>query len=874
MSERMSKKLNVNIEIDSVSLDIRRGVKVWNVSGIGMDGDTLFYGNEISSSLTNNLVSAFRNELYLSDIYLKDIYINVETTDDAIESNWQSLLKKFQNTDKEKDAASSSKPKKSFLLDVESLELENLKYRNKTAFKEQIISLSKGKINLDSINIDSLHFFADDVQLINPEFIVRVDGKQKLSSGGSRDQDSAGVEVPNNRSFPWLKINRLDVRDGKILTKDEATKSGRNEIDYSNLKMDQLSLEASNIEFKDITNITASLENLSGILDDKLELEKTSFSKLSVSERKVELSDFTLKTPRTYLSMNNNLKFRSIEDFNNFNDKVYMDLEFKNSDFSIQEIEYLIPGMANSEIIRRNEGESIKLNGRLKGRVNNFNTTDLNLKVGDKILFDGKVRVRNITDPSTALINIEVDKLNTSITDLTKVIPNFRPPENFFKLGNIDFSGRFDGFVYNFVAFGKLNTALGNVNSDMQLDLTNGRNDAKYSGKIELLDFNLKKWSDNDDFEFVTLKTNVKNASGLVLNNAKADLDATLSSFSYKGHLYEDVVLNGVLEKNQFDGQIELRDRYADFDFDGIVTYENEVFNGDFKSKINKLELKKLNLSKEDFKIAGDLDLRIAGSNIDNLDGEAFASDLVLELNGRTTSLDSVYLVSSPDNSSNRLIRLESDLVNLTMDGKINFKTMKNDLNGLIFYQHPEWANYLKLERSIVTKNQNFNFDIEILESENMFAFLGQEELSLNGFKARGIADSEFGKFQISSVLDSASFKQYAIQDMDLDFLNLEKKSGLQIDANSVFINGNKYQGVDLDAALSEDGLLLVTANTGDLLDTLGSIEVSLDAKPVEDELVMHLKENNWYMLGTDWEIDKTNEIILGDKSLSVRNLL
>ena len=878
VSERLSERLDVNITVDSVSLDIQRGVKVWNISGIGMKGDTLFSGSEISSSLTNNLISAFRNELYLSDIYLKDIYVNVEQTDDDIESNWQSLLRKFQTTAEQNlNPDQTLESKKSLLLEIETIELQNLKYRNKTNSVEQIISLANGKITLDSINLDSLHFFADKVQLVNPVFIVNVDNiKSRLSNLQATETQKDQITINNESNpgqFPWLKINNLDLRDGTIKTKNEASKTGRNEIDYSNIQLEQLSLEASDIEFESLSNITAKLENLSGLLDQKLELEKTSFSQLVVSEKKIELSNFNLKTPKTYLNMSNTLKFRSLEDFKNFNDKVYLDLDFNNSDFSIEEIKYLLPGIAQSEILLNNSSESIKLNGQLKGRVNNFSTTDLNLKVGDKILFDGKVRVRNITDPSTALINIEVDRLITSISDLTKVIPNFRPPENFFKLGSIDFNGRFDGFVYNFVAFGELKTALGNANSDMQLDLSDGRNNAKYSGALELVNFNLKEWSGNQDFEFVNLKTNVKNGSGLVLSNAKADLDATLNSFSYKGHIYEDLVLNGVLEKNQFDGQIIMRDENANFDFDGIVTYENEIFNGDFKSKINRLDLKELNLSKKDFSISGDIDLRIAGNNIDNLDGEAFAKDLIFVLDGRETSLDSAYLISTPDKSFNRLIRLESDLVNLSMDGKINFKTMKNDLQGLIFDQHPEWSEYLGLQEGIVTKNQNFNFDVEILDSENIFAFLGQPDLSLNGFKARGLADSNQGKLQLSSVLDSASFKQFEVQDLALDFLNLKERSGLQVDATSLLINENSFKGVDLDAALAEDGILFVTANSGNLLDTLGQIDLTLDARPNGKELLMHLKENDWSMLGTNWTIDKSNEIVLGEKSLIINDL-
>ena len=875
MSEKFSEKLDINITVDSVSLSIKRGIKVWDIAGTDMKGDTLFSGSEISSSLSNNLMSVLRSELYLSDIYLKDIYVNVEESEEAIQSNWKTLLDKLNNTsDDTIDTTanqSSIDKQRSFLLEVQTVEFENLRYRNKNTRHEQLFSLQSGTVALDSINLDSLHFFVNEINFVNPSF--------ELSVTGDKMDKQVAAEIleeypEEKKQFPWIKINRLEVIDGLVKTKNEVKQTGRNEIDYNNLRLDNLHLQASEVNIKDKNDIFAVLDNLSAILDGKLELEKTSFSKLQVSEKAILLSDFELKTAKTILRTQNKLKFRSLDDFENFADKVFMDIEFEDSNFSINEINYLIPGLANSPIVLNNQNESIQLDGQLKGRVNNFSTNDLKLRIGDKVLFDGKVRVRNVTDPNAAMINIEVDRMETSMNNLTKVIPNFRPPENFYKLRDIQFNGRFDGFLYNFVAFGELNTALGRAVSDMQLDLTNGRDNAKYSGTLELVEFNLKEWSGNPDLELVNLKTNVKNGSGLVLNNAKADLDAVLNSFSYKGHVYEDLVLNGVLEKNRFDGQFELRDDYADLDFDGSFVFEDEVLNGDFVAKVNKLDLKKLNLSQDSIVVSGDIDMGLKGRNIDDFDGEAVVEDLVIELNGRKTELDSVYLISAPDNAGNRILNLESDLANLYVNGKISFQTLVKDLQGLIFYAQPEWSEYLGIQHIEPTENQNFNFDVQIKESQELFTFLGQPNLSINGLVAKGVADTKLQKLQIASTVDSLFYNNYAIEATQLSFLNFKKRTGLQIDFDHLYINNQKYNHVDLDASLNEESVLFVSAKSGDLLDTLGNIDVTIDARPQGKDLLIHFQENSWEMLGSKWTFDKNNEIILGDKSIYVNDLI
>ena len=875
MSDKFSEKLDINIQVDSVSLSIKRGVRVWNVSGIDMKGDTLFSGSEISSSLSNNLMSVLKSELYISDIYLKDIYINVEESDDDIQSNWKTLLDKL-NENNLSNPISSDDPadlvtesQKSFLLEVKTIDLVNLKYRNKTSSQEQIITLQKGKLTVDSISVDSLKFFLDDITFVKPKFELHVTGDKMLK------EVSESLDIETVESiFPRIKINKINVSEGEIKTFNLDKKTGRNEIDYKNLSLTNLKLSANSIEIKDKTDVSAVLENLSGILDNKLELENTSFSELKISEKSIILSDFELKTEKTILKTNNKLKFRSFDDFENFADKVFMDIEFDDSYFSIYEINYLIPGLANSPLIINNQNESIQLDGKFQGRVNNFSTNDLKLRVGNKIVFNGKVRARNITDPNAALINMEVEKLETSMADLTNVIPNFRPPENFYKLENIKFNGRFDGFIYNFVAFGELNTALGSAVSDMQLDLTSGRDNAKYSGTLELVDFNLREWSGNEDLEFINIKTNVKNGSGLVLNNARADLDGILSSFSYKGHTYEDLVVSGVLEKNRFDGQLDLNDQYADLDFDGSVVFNDDILNGDFVARVNNLDLKKLNLSKDSLVISGDIDFSLSGGSIDDFNGEAHVKDLNMELNGRKTHLDSVHLVSTPDKDGKRTLNLESDLANIYLNGQISFNTLGKDLQGLIFYSQPEWSEYLNIQNIEPSTNQNFTFDLHVIESQELLSFLGQPDLKINGLVAKGMADTRLQKLQIASTVDSLSYNEIAIKATELSLFNYKEKSGLQIDFDHLFINDQMFDNVDLDAALDSESVLFVSAKSGNLLDKYGNFDVTIDAKPRGKELVAHIKENSWEMLGTNWKFDVNNEIVLGDKSIYVKDLI
>jgi len=860
-TEELSERLNAQISIDSISFDVRRGVKIWDVTVLDAEGDTLVAGSEIASSLTNNLTSLWKNELFIEDIYLHNIYLNIEKNEPDLLTNWQQL---FANLNQ--DAQNDGKVSEPLLLSVKSLELDQVHLRHKTEFKERNIKLPKGSIHFESIDLDSLIFHVSKIEFNKPDILVVNQQKPTI-------QDSEETKEKTGKTIsPNIQIDKLLINEGYVRTVMDPVVRDQNQIDYANLDLKNLNLNVENLVLEN-GDIKAKLENLSGLLDDKLPLEQTSVSEFAITNRKIIVNDFVLRTKNTSIASTNSLKFKSFDDFQNFEDKVFMDVEFDNSVVSLKEIAYLIPGLSKSPLIQKNVNETIEIDGRIKGRVNNFTSQDLIIKVSDKIKFEGKLRVRNIVKPEEALIVIEVDKLNSSINNLTEVIPNFKPPTNFYKLGQVDFSGRFEGFIYNFVAYGQLGTALGAVKTDMQLDLTRGRDNAKYSGDIDLIEFDLAKWSDNPEFNKVSFSSSVKNGSGLTLNNAKAVLDAKIQQFSFRGHNYEDVFINGKLEKNQFDGEFHIDDPFVAMDFDGSFIFEDNLIKGDFNADIDKLDLYSLKISKDTVLLSGNVDVVLEGSNIDDFKGEANLDEVEITLGGRTTKLDSIYIMSSPETNNERVLLLESDLVNLIMEGKFNFTSMVDDAKTILVEEHPAWAEYLGLEHKGISDKQDFRFRLNIVDSENLFTFLGLPDLSISGLQTVGLANSIDKKMSVGLGLDSLSYKNYAVNNTELNLESNSLITNLNFETDAILVENRTIEKFDIDAVLEGD-VLKLEVDSGNLLDTLGYLDFAVNVEPVDKKLEIHFEENEWEMMGTQWSFDKNNKIVFGKEYIDVQNFL
>src|SRR5690606_33484433 len=120
-----------------------------------------------------------------------------------------------------------------------------------------------------------------------------------------------------------------------------------------------------------------------------------------------------------------------------------------------------------------------------------------------------------LTEKDEQFLHLELDRMKTNVKTLRKLIPGFTPPENFDRLGNLDFSGNFDGFFVDFVANGRLRTDIGTASMDVNMKLRDGRENALYSGDLRLSNFDLGIWSDNKDFGKISFGTTVKEGIGL-----------------------------------------------------------------------------------------------------------------------------------------------------------------------------------------------------------------------------------------------------------------------------------------------------------------------------------------------------------------------
>lgn len=874
------------IQISEVSFHPVKGAVVNDLLIKDYKQDTLLYAERFYSGLTDNLLSLFSNQLSLSQLTLENAQLNIHTAAGDSLSNLQRFAAHFTSSvgsHKQNPSRLRQKNTTPMQLDLDNISLDKIQL---TSYNENTTQSIIGEIATLSVEIEKLNLISKELSISTFELnepslaFTRVSsnplvtqGKAALTeqrSDGSIDED----DIPQN----WtVSIDAFNLSDGDFKSKMKSNivyNNPHKHIDYNDFEISKV-----NLEFQDLETIldrSAALKSfkLSGRVDKDNKSYAFAWDEMRMDGEEGSIDGMSINAGSSAVETDVIMIYDKLENFSKFADKVFVNLNFKRSNIAFKDIAYFLPRLSNTPTIDKNINKVVSLSGLIKGRLNNFSSKEINLTIPDEVQFSGAVRIKDITDVDKAFLSIRTERLTTSISKLTKIIPGFNPPSNYYKLGEIDYSGTFSGFTYDFVANGELKSSLGQAILDTRLDLKPGRANAKYSGQIDLLNFDLKTWTDNAEFGYVTATSTVKNGRGLLIDYLSADLNASLTQFDYRGYSYSNIELVGAFNENQFDGDFSIDDGNIDLNFDGLVNVKDGKITTELSAFADKLDLKKLNLSDEEFVIQGAFDLNLTGTRLEDLQGTAQIGSVSLNYRGKLYHFDTINLTNSVDINGSRMLDLASDYINLQVDGVFNPTNLPYYFTQTLATNHELWWDKLDLklaEKRTSTVGENFKYQLTINDSADFSDLIDIGCVNVKNLIASGYINSEETRWDIESSIDEITCDSLVFNEVQysLVYLKGRGKTTLKI---ADWLQGEKYFPEIIMTGDLEGDYIELDIRTSDLLDSIGIIDLNVYGYPEGDEIHVHFESNKMQILGSDWVFSENNLVKLGNKSIEIED--
>ncbi len=871
ITQYLSEKTDTQLAAERIKISPWDGAILQGVS-ITAENDTLFYGGDINLSVRKNLFFLLNNELDLSYIGLKNIHLHVHTKLGESKSNLTRFIDHFKSK-------SSDKPT-IFDLDFQDLHLDNVSVSldNENKGKIDEIKVGEGDVELNRLDLKCLDFDIKKIELYQPEFFTSVYNYQ------CDINDELGVEQIDKSTIldllefspdavdAHVSVQSLLIHDGKFGKENKLIPTTEDEgLDYQNFYFDKINFDLSSFSFTSWEGLTAQLNSLSCFDNHGFKVENVSIDTIHILPYSMTFNGLSIETEKSDISSDMNFSYATIYGFKNILQDIAINFDVDFSEVHVGDLLHFARGLEKNIFLYQNKNETIDISGKFSGRINNLSGKDVNIRMGKYFDIAGVFYTRDLLDSDNTLLNIRIDQFYSDIHSLKTVIPTFNLPGNFNKLGRLDFSGRFDGYLHDFVAYGKLDSDLGRAELDMRLDLSEGTGKARYSGNLNLQEFDLGKWSDNPNLGLANFKSKVTDGVGLTLNTVKADLHAVIENFEFKTYRYNNLILDGVIEKNTFDGKFSSEDPNIKMVFDGEVQYiDNKAFLN-FKSKITNLDLFALHLYKSPLAFSGDLDIHTSGKNLNDFIGEIDFSNVTVKKDSTMQKLDIVKMIARQTAQGDRYIRFDGDFIQGEIEGQYYIQDLIKGIKKTLWYNLPGFAQEFADANLSLNSHQDFKFNFKLEDSQNILSLLAIPVHNIKNLNVKGHINTDKNTFSLAGVIGELWFEDNFFEHIDI-LTSASNKSGSFIaSTGKVQALGLNLNPIFVNTSFSDETITF-NINTEKLLDSLENVDIKGSFMPNEKGFLLNLDNTSLSMLGKKWQVTSGNSVLIGKKFINIDN--
>ena len=625
------------------------------------------------------------------------------------------------------------------------------------------------------------------------------------------------------------------------------------------------------LEFTDIftnaTNLVVNGPNVSTRVNtlacnDSRGLEiKNMATNFSYTREQIFLDDLDIKTANSKLKGKVKFLFKR-EDLKYFTEKVQIEASFNESDIALNEL--------NTFYDEFGVNQRASLAANITGTLNDMYVHDLKLNTSSRTKIYGDVHFLNLfkAEGNAFYMNGNFSNLSSNYWDLRALLPNILGksiPTAFNKLGNFTIQGQSEITTSNIKADIVINTELGFIDSNIELNTINDVDNASYVGNIVFEDFDIGKFIDNPKWGVASLNLDVS-GKGFTLESLDTKLLGDVYSVVYNGYEYNNIELMGDLGNNIYDGKLVSNDENFQLTFNGLADFSKKINQFDFVADVSYANLKAMNLVKRNSQsiFKGLVKMKMTGTSVDDAVGSIAFDNTYYKNENDEYFFDDFQITSSFENKERHINVNSPDIINGELSGVFSFKDIGHLFENAV---GSVYTNYIPYK---VDENQYIDFNFKIY-NKIVEVFVPEIELGSNTY-IKGRVESDEKEFKLTFKSPKIKLFDYFADKISLqvDSKNPLYNTFVEIDSiNTTYYNFSKFNliNVTLNDTLYMRSDFYGGRNNSDYYDLSFYHTINEDNKSV-----IGFKKSDVTFKGNEWVINEKrnnyNKIIL-DQGLS-----
>ncbi|MFN3404126.1 MAG: translocation/assembly module TamB domain-containing protein [Cytophagaceae bacterium] len=674
-------------------------------------------------------------------------------------------------------------------------------------------------------------------------------------------------------------VKRVDMEDMTFRFHDFQEAKIPIGFDYYHFTIDKIFGEVHNMKISADTFFRADVKNLNAIeLSTGLVVHKVN-TNYSITPKTMEFKNLYAEIGESIVGNYLRFEYEDIVDLADFNTKINITARAREAKTTSQNLANFAPPLSEYN-------DAYKVSGNFKGKVADFSIRNLDLNFGEKSRLRGTLRFDGMPDYENAFYDLDFNSSYTYPEDLKQYLgPD--PYAALRKFGKISGNGSFTGFLNDFVAKGNFHTALGKVESDVNLKIFPDKTPSSYyKGSINTKGFDLGKLVGYPQIvQLIDMEGKIE-GHGFTLDQAETKIDAAINRIGINNYNYRNVSTNAILSKSLFDGKLSIKDTNLVLDINGKVDLSpgKDIFN--ISAHLVKANLKELNLSPIETFAKTDLKLDFTGRDIDLISGSAlFKNTYLIYKNNHEVYIDSLTVISQLKDNE-RKFDIISDLATLSAKGNFQFTTLTSDIIRLYEeYQislrnNPgEIARYYSLKDKKYD-NYHIDFTANLADINSILSIYFPGLYLSKGTKIDGDFTNGYTSiFNLNTTVDSIYFKENEI--FKNQFQIAASKTSDSSKVLCMFFAKSKYQ--KLNGLPKSENLFTEGIWNGNEIDFSGqiyeinsknNIKLNGTMELLDNKQLIRLENSTASLLSKVWKVSQNNRIFLENDEITFENFI
>ncbi|SKB77427.1 Family of unknown function [Parapedobacter luteus] len=654
-------------------------------------------------------------------------------------------------------------------------------------------------------------------------------------------------------------------------------------VDLSNITLEYTDLEdrsaVSGINFKDI-QLTALKGNFSEI-DFTNHLFKSTIKNLSFREKSgfvlremnakavvdtssIELQELYVETNRSRLRDYLRLEYDDFSAFNNFVHDVTVELNLDRSQLHSEDIAFFAPNVATTRF-------DVALSGTFKGQVASFVARRVAMQLGSNTQLQGDVTVAGLPDISQTVFAMQIRRLVTSSQEIESLVPQLSGmpelvlPALFDPMETIVYQGTLKGFYYDFVADGTVETALGSITADINLDIRDG---GRYQGKLSSENFNVGVLFPGMQLGHTGFDVTIA-GTGLVIDEMDSRAAGYISHLDFKGYRYSHIDAKGALAKMRFIGNAAINDPNLQLTVDSDISFSPQQPEYGFNAHVRYAHLRNIHWYENDPVTVKEADLttQLTGNTLNTLQGAVAMHNVSFQVGDDTHTVDSLVLTAA-GLGAGRTFQLRSTIADAALTGTVDLNTLADDFK----------ANAMRYVPALgwdvgATGKQAFDFNVTLKDVAPVAAlFVPKLTLSDEVSMTARFSTTDTSTY-VNLLIPQLSYGNISLKRLIIDESTREGMLRLLVTADRLSLTDSLYvDNVNLANVIANDSLLfnlkLADVTAHNQLDLNGLVNFERNVP-----LRMQLLPSALVLNKEPWRLDEKALFYLNEGKVTVHGL-